>query len=56
MKEEYKKLLRELADLNNESNEADVIREEMDPIWYLLTQEEKAEMRKYSADLYETDS
>lgn len=39
----------------NDTDEADEIRDEMEPHWYKLTEEEIKEADRYSADLYEED-
>ena len=52
----YEQLLHKLAAVDNESEEADAIREEMDPIWHQLTSDEQIEARRLSAKLYEEET
>lgn len=35
---------------------ADALRDQMDPVWWRLTEEERTEMRAYSAELYGTEA
>lgn len=47
----FEALLRRLVTLENESEEADRLREHMDAPWYRLSDEEQFQMRKLSGDL-----
>ena len=46
----FKALLQQLKMVDNESPEADDIRDRMDPVWYAMTEEERLQARKLSAD------
>ena len=52
----YRRYLEQLHAMIREgkgdSDEADLLREEMEEPWYLLSEEEKQEMAQYSEDLY----